>query len=663
MINRRSMLLIALCLLFTVSLTTSAQINLTDFVWQSAGYQVQLPADWPEPVISDTGEIQRLTLTSPDEDPITIQIDYQPLNDAQTAPLDLSTLVTVALQTEAIDTTGTYPIRWLGQMGLQSDGYSADDATYGYGRIVQLDTATITLVMTTPAENRDAAHRLTNWVAATIMPLTASFRPMPDYGVLWFEERFADGGTSAFIDIAGLDVSGDIITLADGLAGIVTLSARDGTVRGITPVEQPFMPLALARNFDGIYISDLACNCVRQLSPDQADWHTLYSASAPDGARSLATLGEERYITDSDGQQIFVKEIGADFDTTLTFEPALIDQPLLASNSRDLYALATPNTIYEYRVDHFAEHLKLDAPLTSPVSFAVTDTGAFIVLDASGVLYVFDDAGQIQGQIGQTSQLGRVGLIYAPRAVAVSSDNVIYWADADGAYGAITAVHPFAESTRLGTFTLAANHVVQGILSPEETVQIWAFDGQSGDRVTLTAISQIETGALDVALRLYDPSGTEIAFAENDTERQLLNPADAQIEINLPVTGRYHVAVEQQFDAGTYALGLALPEVMSSGEVRGMLSDALPVARWIWEGQAGTEIRIGHQAEGGSLDPFLRLFNPRGDMVIEQDDTAGDSFTRDALTDPIPLSFNGGYLIEATRAGGVGRYRLQVQAE
>lgn len=100
--------------------------------------------------------------------------------------------------------------------------------------------------------------------------------------------------------------------------------------------------------------------------------------------------------------------------------------------------------------------------------------------------------------------------------------------------------------------------------------------------------------------------------------------------------------------------------------VTGRISDEAPLQEWQFEGTAGDSITIMMNAitQGpGSLDSYLRLLNPDGQIITENDDA--NNTTVNALIEAFSLPADGLYTIHATRFGfenglSSGEYELSL---
>lgn len=108
-----------------------------------------------------------------------------------------------------------------------------------------------------------------------------------------------------------------------------------------------------------------------------------------------------------------------------------------------------------------------------------------------------------------------------------------------------------------------------------------------------------------------------------------------------------------------------LPDAADGGdETRGALVAGAPVEgiirggpdRWTFQATAGEEIRIDHRHRAGDLDPFLRLLDPFGTAVAEDDDGGGNLDSRITFA----IEQDGEHVVQAGALGngGGGAYEL-----
>jgi hypothetical protein len=169
-------------------------------------------------------------------------------------------------------------------------------------------------------------------------------------------------------------------------------------------------------------------------------------------------------------------------------------------------------------------------------------------------------------------------------------------------------------------------------------------------------------GTVDLALRLIAPDGSEIDANGDHSSLDLLNPTDAQIAgFALPASGRYSIVVEAAEGEGTYSLGLSLSGTITTATAAaGELSLVIPVQTWQFSGSAGQEISITLTPISTTLDPIVRLYDPAGELIADNDDAEDPALGLGSqLTLTLPV--DGLYTIEAARFDGAGAYELTIE--
>jgi len=215
--------------------------------------------------------------------------------------------------------------------------------------------------------------------------------------------------------------------------------------------------------------------------------------------------------------------------------------------------------------------------------------------------------------------------------------------------------------------TIALDQPVTGEVTGEVPYTVWGFDGQAGDRVTITMEALDEM--LDPYLTLLGPDGT--VLATDDDSGGLYN---SRITLTLAESGTYLIIASRYGGAGRYELtvrsgqfqeenDLAIGEgggAIQYGEtVFGQISGSRSAERWTFEGSEGDLITVSMQEESGSLDTFLVLLNPDGDEIGFNDDS-GQRFNS-VLYAQLPE--DGTYTIVASQYDGSGSYSLTVEQD
>ena len=223
---------------------------------------------------------------------------------------------------------------------------------------------------------------------------------------------------------------------------------------------------------------------------------------------------------------------------------------------------------------------------------------------------------------------------------------------------------------RLGNEALEYEQSTLGSLSIETPSQTWTFSGTAGELISIfaTDINRIET--LNLRLRLQQPDGMVIAENDNHSGASfygLFSIYDAAIsDVLLSVDGAYTVLVERVFGDGIYAIGVRRAGSVSSSDtlatrVQGMLDDVFAAQTWQFAARAGDVYTITMiAAEGTTLDPALRLFDPNGRVIEQNDDARDPALGLNAQLVQVSMPQDGIYRLEATRFAGEGEGAYEI---
>jgi hypothetical protein len=198
---------------------------------------------------------------------------------------------------------------------------------------------------------------------------------------------------------------------------------------------------------------------------------------------------------------------------------------------------------------------------------------------------------------------------------------------------------------------------------------LYRFDGIAGETVSIRMTRQ--SGDLDPYLKLLDEAGT--VLAENDDDPDL--GRDSAINgFVLPDDGVYLImATRFQEELGTlvgdFALTLTLGEDMPTlettptaapteagddsgglvygGTLSGTINEDSSSLEFPFTGSAGDVITLRMNATSGTLDSYLILLDPAGEVLTENDDDP--SGVRDSLIEAFELPEDGIYTVIATR--------------
>jgi len=226
-------------------------------------------------------------------------------------------------------------------------------------------------------------------------------------------------------------------------------------------------------------------------------------------------------------------------------------------------------------------------------------------------------------------------------------------------------------STPVAAQPLAFWESVSGIVAADQPNQ-WVFQAQSGDQISLRAVG----GGIEVILKLQSADG--LILGEG-------NP----IETQLATGGAYTVIVEAA-NAGSYELGLGytdrpnpndvpptpLPQVVGvptpipafaqGSNFIGALVSGVPAngelitdadSIYTFEGRTGQYTQIEMSRSSGTIDPVIQVYDPNGDVMALDDDSAGNE---GAILRNLRLPADGLYSIQAGGNGLTGGYTLRL---
>lgn len=94
---------------------------------------------------------------------------------------------------------------------------------------------------------------------------------------------------------------------------------------------------------------------------------------------------------------------------------------------------------------------------------------------------------------------------------------------------------------------------VRGGIKAAQDVDVFAFEGQAGQRVTAEILAARLGSPLDATLTLWNANNTLLASADDSP-----GDRDARLAFTLPVAGRYFLVVQDAHDAGSAVHGYLL---------------------------------------------------------------------------------------------------------
>jgi hypothetical protein len=680
--NRMRVMTLALtALLLTGGLAAAQDSDYLPFAWEAADLSLLYPAAWEAPVPAERDGALVLTLAQS----LAALTDARPpeipaitLTLLPAAGSDLAAGLLNALDTLGITADGDpLPALLLGQEdALAADGLSADGALYGLGRAAALPDGQV-LVMTgrAGADQRDLLRTVFNRVADSVALGALTFDAPPVYGVAWHTQRSLADGPDAFLNLTGLAfVDGALYTYERDL-GLVRLDALTGAVEAVTSNAAVTAPAALAAAPDGtVYVADTVCGCIVPLLPG-GDWGDpvgggLFESGSP---LSLAVTPDGTlYATSAAANSVTVKILrdGAPAGDVRLPE-GVFEQPLLAAGPDGApLALTQYGAVIDLNTGDVRAQLGAVPPLLT--GFAVTPEGWYALATPDQGLFVLSADGVPLAQPGRiVPAFPFPGELVRPVGLAAGPEGVLFAADSDGSFGAVTAFSTAIVAGRVGTTALTPGLAGRGTLDEYTRQQAWTYAGTAGERISIFAADASETGQLLPAVRLLTPEGREVAaasYAGFDPENPVLDALlyfGAQIaDYALESDGVYIIVVERVEGAGVYTIGVSLTRSFALADgaaaLAGDLSAAFPVDRWQFEGVGGQTVTLTMRPVSGTLDPQVRLVGPDGVLLAENDDAADPALGSSAQIARVTLAQTGTYTVEAARFTGAGGYELAI---
>lgn len=538
------------------------------------------------------------------------------------------------------------PARLLDEEAFEATGLSADGQLFGIGRAVWLGTDRALIVTgRTAAESR--ASFLHTFDRVTLSLARGGLaETVGGYQVLWYASQLSDGQPLGSVHALAAG-NGRVFASVDG-QGLVELDALTGEILAVTADDALARADDLAVAEDGtLYAAVTACGCVvrRVFEQSAVNWQDGFGSGAP---YSLALLPDGVLaVTDQHPAGVQLRLFDGGEEQILTM-PTNNQPDLMVNREGRLLALTRHGVVLSLGEAGFNPAFSLAAPL-SKLAGADIDLHNRLVLGTDDqAIIVIDSAGQFVERLGSVVPNNpQPGEISDLRALAVGADGTVYYADANGQNGTITALSQRAAPERGGSRVLVENEVVQGRLDAQTGQQAWTYRGHAGEVVRFG----LEPGGLTLRLHILAPDGAEIGSGEDVLE--------------LSADGEYTLVVERLDGDDSYRLGVDVVDRIvlddrGVGNVSGRLSDALPVQVWRFNGRTGQVVTVTMQTTSGPLDPLLRLMRPDGALVAENDDTFDAAMGVNAQIARVRLPADGVYEIEAGRFEGSGRYSLVV---
>ena len=214
--------------------------------------------------------------------------------------------------------------------------------------------------------------------------------------------------------------------------------------------------------------------------------------------------------------------------------------------------------------------------------------------------------------------------------------------------------------------------VLTDSIDSKSDVDLYSFQLDAGDGVTLDLNAATQDSDLDSYLRLFDSQGNELAFDDDDDNNVVAEntTADSLLNFVADTSGEYYIGVSSEgnsaydsvngstnfsntsgFSTGNYELAIDISPVVADSDVDNTISEAVdtgvgstqkrstiindaiaPVADvdlYKFQLNAGDSITLDIDAatQDSELDSILRLFDSEGNEIVNNDDGIADNET------------------------------------
>lgn len=214
--------------------------------------------------------------------------------------------------------------------------------------------------------------------------------------------------------------------------------------------------------------------------------------------------------------------------------------------------------------------------------------------------------------------------------------------------------------------------VLTDSIDSKSDVDLYSFQLDAGDGVTLDLNAATQDSDLDSYLRLFDSQGNELAFDDDDDNNIVAEntTADSLLNFVADTSGEYYIGVSSEgnsaydsvngstnfsntsgFSTGNYELAIDISPVVADSDVDNTISEAVdtgvgstqkqstiindaiaPVADvdlYKFQLNAGDSITLDIDAatQDSELDSILRLFDSEGNEIVNNDDGIADNET------------------------------------
>ncbi len=657
-----------------------AQTDSTGYIWQAANLALRYPSNWADPQTAEQETEQVLLLSSvaeatPDNPP-----DDAPFLLLKRIPLtadlpDLYDVLRDELANFNITPIAPLPANWFNTQATEIIGTNANQTQFGTARIVlpSDDPALLLIIGRAPYEQREALRTQFHLTANSLTRGQNITAPEPAYGVLWQTQSLMSDGPNAFANVSSIaSGANDTFWIVDGFAGAIQFDMQTGSRLAAYPFRTPARPTAIAIAPDGTpYVADLLCRCILRWRDEK--WESISDAYVPDAPYSLTIAPNGTlYATDVDANgMVFIRAVTAEGESQLLFETPLREQPLLTTDlSGRVLVLTTQGDVLGLEGAGFTSLYALQLTTGSNRFTGLTTDAAgrlVIATERSGIIIINADGTETTRIVPPTAAPFPP---LALRGLVIGTDGTLYTAEGENGVSLLRALSQKVLPGRTGTEFLQPAQPAVGSFDNDLRQQVWFFEAERGAIVDITTFARQDAFNLDLALRLLEPDGDEVAFVDNmepSPDRFLMSMSNPLLyNFELEETGLYTVIIERIIGTGAYDLSVALQQTIELAEaaptsMTGQLSDAVPLQRFAFQGRGGQTLTITLTTDSPQLDPVLFLRDSDGEIVAQNDNALDQTLRQNAQIVEIELPQNGIYVIEATRFRGFGQYQLEIQ--
>lgn len=233
----------------------------------------------------------------------------------------------------------------------------------------------------------------------------------------------------------------------------------------------------------------------------------------------------------------------------------------------------------------------------------------------------------------------------------------------------LPTVVPTAEDVPLLLFWQAE----RGTLETLDAVDYWQFLGAAGDTIALRAVNRGVAATMTLLRNgevLAEGQAIEFTLSEGGRYDVQVRPAEQEVgdyEIGLGYADRQPPQTPQQEvrqvvgvptpTPGFTTIGEFIQQVSPGDDVGSALTSSSPEHVYTFALPIGTYVTLDLARVSGTLDPFLTLYDPDGNIVA-MDDNSGDD--RNARLRNIRLNDDGLYSVQVWGASLYGDYRLRI---